>query len=249
MGALPTVRLLSEMSMKQTELITGAGGERGICREPGVGTVPGPESEGAARPHWSMDAGAGEAAGDADRPRRAPAHPGAAAAPRRSRTRCRNTSRWNRPEHRRFTVVGHDCGVLVGFRLALAHPEAVGHLVNTGGRVACSCAEVPCRASRRTRSRPRASIRDGGLGGVERGGPGGAVRSAGVARPSGATRAAPVSSGDGRRDGRQRYGRRAEAGRQRDDLGGPGRPRGPAGPVPPSRTAPPDRGGRRPPAR
>lgn len=27
--------------MKQTELITGVVGEQGICREPGVGTVPG----------------------------------------------------------------------------------------------------------------------------------------------------------------------------------------------------------------
>jgi hypothetical protein len=41
MGALPTVGLLSEMSMKQTELITGVGGEQGICREPEVRTVPG----------------------------------------------------------------------------------------------------------------------------------------------------------------------------------------------------------------
>jgi hypothetical protein len=41
MGALPTLGLLREMSMKQTELITGVGGEQGICRESGVRTVPG----------------------------------------------------------------------------------------------------------------------------------------------------------------------------------------------------------------
>jgi hypothetical protein len=41
MGALPTVGVPSEMSMKQTELITGMGGQQGICREPGVRTVPG----------------------------------------------------------------------------------------------------------------------------------------------------------------------------------------------------------------
>ncbi|MET9803572.1 alpha/beta hydrolase [Streptomyces sp. NPDC006368] len=35
--------------------------------------------------------------------------------------------------HRRFAVVGHDRGALVGFRLALDHPEAVSHLVNIGG--------------------------------------------------------------------------------------------------------------------
>lgn len=35
-GSAPNVRLPSEMSRKQTELITEVGGDQGICREPGV---------------------------------------------------------------------------------------------------------------------------------------------------------------------------------------------------------------------